>query len=226
MRDLSRFVKLLNVNPSDMEDDMFFYVKRLRQGLAYLIEENSILRKEALLPYLTDIDGSFRNVLPTNEEILDHLNGGDLLFITITFDPRKFPQIIVCSEEQQKLYFEQVLTLAIINEYITHFFGVYETQKNGNIHLHFITKNYNNIENRKTIREFLSQYLTDRKDNKYCVDIRPVKDINGLLNDYLKKDVRGYIHNINTDEYEWVEDDFGPYKVCKKVIKKSLENFI
>lgn len=201
---LAKSLALLNRNPND-ETNISSYIRELRSSLADLLMENSILRDEASLPFISKISKSFRyNPLPPNHYYFQK-GLDDYLFLTITFDPRKFPQLIITSQEEQKQYIEQVLTKANQQEIITLFYGVYELQKNGNIHIHIILNKYNSKENIETIKSFFTPFFTARKDNKYCIDVKPVTNMDGLINDYLIKAPEGVVHNLS-DNYEVIYD--------------------
>lgn len=191
---------LLEQDPNQVFN-LSVYIRQLRTHLRDLLMENTIYCQEATLPDIGDINPSFK-YSPLNEDYwwFQYCNEGDerfdYLFITLTFDPRKFPQLICTSKEEQKKYIERVMTIAVDQSIITSFYGVYELQGNGNIHYHFIASNYDNPHSRKTISEFFSAYLTDRKENKYAVDVKRVTNMKGLIGDYFKKSPEGHLHNL------------------------------
>lgn len=201
-------LRILELDPNAQEN-ISLYIRQLRTCLQTVLMENIIYRQEATLPDIGDINPFFKY-----SPIEDHwwFSFGDkdseaqpFLFITLTFDPRKFPQLIVCPHEEQKKYIEQVLTKSIEENIIKHFYGVYELQANGNIHFHFITSLYDTKENEKQIKQWFSKWFTDRKENKYSVDVKRVHDLNGLLNDYLKKDPQGHVHNLEIIEKKSID---------------------
>lgn len=192
-----RCLLTLEKDPNTQEN-VSMYIRELRSTLRDLLLENTILRKEATLPDLNQKCNFNYNPLPPNhfyfQKELD-----DYLFLTITYDPRKFPQLIVSNSEDQKRYIEQVIALAITNQVITLFYGVYELQKNGNIHVHIILNKYSSEENIETIKSFFTPYFTDRKNNTYAIDCKAVTNIEGLIKDYLIKAPEGVVHNLPID---------------------------
>lgn len=195
-----RALSLLEQDPNTVEN-LSIYIRSLRTHLKDLLLENTIYCQEATLPDIGDINPNFKySPLDPDHWWFTYANDDcerfDYLFITLTFDPRKFPQLICTSKEEQKKYIEKVITKAIEQNIIKTFYGVYELQANGNIHYHFITSLYDTMENTKAIKQWFTQWFTDRKDNKYAVDIKRVTNMAGLVGDYFKKSPEGHLHNL------------------------------
>lgn len=208
-------VDILNIDPNTVEN-LSQYIKDLRISLKDLIIENQLITQKGLLPKIGHISKLFKhNQIDPKHYFFDKGND-DYLFVTITFDPKKYPQLIVTPDYQQKEYIEQILTKATANDVIASFYGVYEKQKNGNIHFHFIVQKYSSIENQNEIKDFFTPYFTDRR-SKYAIDVRPVNNMEGLITDYLKKAVEGVCHNLPDDVY--FDLDLNPLNI------KSLETF-
>lgn len=195
---------LLERDPNK-EENLSMYIRELRSGFRELLLQNTIYRQEATLPHICKISPYFRyNPVSDSHWFFQFCDSEDerhdYLFITLTFDPRKFPQLIVCPEEEQKQYIEQVLTIAHDTQKIGLFYGVYELQGNGNIHYHMITSLYDSKENKDSIKSFFTPFFTDRLENKYAVDVKQVYDMKGLINDYLLKAPKGLCHNLSPDQ--------------------------
>jgi len=199
---LSKALSLINQSPNDVINShhgLSTYIKDLRTVLRDSIEELMIRREESIFPsiYPHPFYFNYHQLPPSHwffdKELIDYL------FITITFDPRKFPQIIVATHQQQKQYIEESLALAINQAKITNFYGIYEAQKNGNIHFHFIINKYNCELNKHELKQFFRPLFTNYDNNKYCIDVRPVTDIKKLFEDYLSKAPLGIVHNLPND---------------------------
>jgi len=199
---LSKAVALINTNPNDIINShhgLSQYLKDLRTVLRSTVEELMIRREQPIFPILPVKLYNFNYHKEETTHWFFDKDENDYLFITITFDPRKFPQIVVATHIQQQKYIEQAIASSIEEEVIRLFYGVLEEQKNGNLHFHFVVQKYNCKDNINQLIEFFKPLFTDVKTNKYCIDVKPVTDLKNLFEDYLKKKPLGYIHNLPQD---------------------------
>lgn len=196
---LAKCLALLGRDPNK-EENLSQYIRELRSSFSDLLLENAVIREKATLPKIGPVSQYFRYTAVNPNHNFFTYDLDQYLFITITYDPRKFPQLIITSDEEQKKYIEQVITRAVQSDELTSFYGVFERQKNGNIHYHFIAKLYNSDENKESIKSFLTPFFTDRKDNKYCIDVKRVTNIEGLIKDYLIKAPEGILHNLSDEQ--------------------------
>lgn len=95
---------------------------------------------------------------------------GKHLFITLTFDPKRFGD---CNEpEEEQLYLLHLINQAYEKELLLPtIYGCFEKHKNGSIHAHFIgTVRYAN-EHVMNLKKFFKARLTDNPYNRNAVDI-------------------------------------------------------
>jgi len=102
-----------------------------------------------------------------------------LYFMTITFDPERFDNLIFTTEQQQKDYI--LSSLYEFKDRINFIYGCFEKHKNGIIHTHMII-NFNDYQ------EFKENYFNKLKSkftrnlrNKYTIDIEAVKALDKVL---------------------------------------------
>lgn len=152
--------------------------------------------QERELRYYKDIDMvlSHSNQYRYNIEEYDKpilLNSSDLsdniqyLSVTITFDPNRFENLEVITEESQKKYILTKWNDFLINSKcnITELYGCFESHQSGIIHSHAIISLYDSI----LLKNYLLRQFSKTVRNKHCIDIKLVYDIQGILN-YINKD--------------------------------------
>lgn len=149
-------------------------VEALEQALAYFKNKDSIMKNlKKHFPY----DGyqKMNNVLlyKSLKPILH--DDSEVLMITQTFDPAKFP--VLNNRVSQRDYIKQVLEVALKDHPIIQ--GCFELHKTGVVHSHFIVTQ--NID-----KENLKQYFTKNKSNEHCINF--VKKTYKEAYDYITKD--------------------------------------
>lgn len=169
------------------------YIRTMREALRTLKLQNDYLSgKEQYIKELSDV-----SVLPFSSEILDLSQvdlSGDAYAITATFDPAKFPQLLITPQSEQIKYFKKIFSKLIVDGEITNLYCVFESHKNGIIHCHAITYLYNNNENKRRLEECIKRHLTDRKRNNTNTVIKPVDNYDKWFS-YLNKEI--------VDSIEW-----------------------
>jgi len=124
-----------------------------------------------------------------------------LYFMTITFDPERFDNLIFTSEDQQKDYI--LKSLYEFRHYINFIYGCFEKHQNGIIHTHMII-NFNDY------KEFKEKYFNKLKSkftrnlrNKYTIDIEAVRDLDKVLQyiDYGEKVKYGFYIFYNSTNF-------------------------
>jgi len=109
-------------------------------------------------------------------------NSIDYKFLTITFDPKKFGQFNLHSDEQNYI-FKQLYKL-IKAKLITSLAGCFELQKNGTTHAHLICRT--TVSNEE-INTALRLAFTDDPKNKCAIRCEDPKNMENVTN-YLKKE--------------------------------------
>jgi len=179
-----------------------------------LINENTQLKRDNLfyrnieLQLLDEDNQSYKGIYKRDESPMafdDYKIKQNLLyFMTITYDPERFDNLIFVSEDQQKEYI--LYSLYKFRHYINFMYGCFEKQNNGIIHAHILI-NYNDSN------EFINDYLPKlksrftrrfiRKNQNQSVDNQPVKDLDKVLNyiDGKEKVKYGFFMFYNSTNY-------------------------
>lgn len=153
-------VKLLNKNygkfTSQYQVDE--YIRLLRSSIKQLKLQNDFLMKEEqYIPITVPVNYPYNNDIMFDNEIEDL--DKDFIAVTITFDQKKFPQLIITPLNEQIKYIEKVFSILIYDKHITGLYGAFERQKNGYIHGHFIMPHYGDHNN---LLETITPYFTNR----------------------------------------------------------------
>lgn len=170
-------------------------------------------------------------------------------FITLTFDPKRFPYISNVSEEQQKSYLKESLINSLLmvfeKEALERMYILmcYEHHNSGIIHSHILINvecaylGANPYYSRKHKKHIchpvkdgviynLKRHLAFDHRNLHCVNIRPIEDYNKAL-DYLRKDNDYQFISFKPMGFYSIEDedndDSGEISFMKKSLKKCLE---
>ena len=170
-------IKLLNTNyhKYQAQYEVDDYIRQLREAVKTLKLQNDYLsKKESYIPLTVPRNYIFNNEFMDETELENPTD--NFIAITITFDQKKFPQLIITPLSEQINYIKKVLSIFIYDESFTSIYGSFERQKNGYIHAHLIMPYYGNILN---LHDKLSPYFTNRsKSNKqYAVLIKPVDNL-------------------------------------------------
>lgn len=156
---------------------------KMRQQLIDLQNENYELKKQIAQSTIPKRLPSFykQHFIFNCWDATDYFNTENLMvFITLTFDPTfNLPK----TNEEQCNYFTE---LNYENRYLyIKLFGVYEHHKSGIIHFHGIYEFLNEETYKQCIENFKNK-LT--KNSNKAVLPKPITNLNGLLNDYFKKE--------------------------------------
>lgn len=159
-----------------------YYIRELRKQIILQQQQLNYLQKtETYLPIIDTAN------YPYDDEKLDEVKPAqDYVAVTMTLDPRKFPQLMFTPEHYQEKYFKQIISHLIYTDEFNAVYGAFEKQLNGNIHCHFIAPLYNTPANHKALAAAIKPYLTDRVSNDKAVLIKPVSDTGGWL-EYMNK---------------------------------------
>jgi len=171
------------------------YIRNLRSHVKQLTET---------IEFMTDIEQMLEapqfsiltSTVQWNEtEITEVYPGPDYLAITLTLDPNRFTNIKTVSIDNQKKYFKKILSQLYIDNEFNNIYGSFELQRNGNVHVHAITRMYNSPDNRNSLETAFKHYLTNNPKNKHAVEVKPCTDISGWLKYINKSDsVKEYFH--------------------------------
>ena len=154
------------------------YIRSLRRELVTLkLQNDFLLKEESYIPIKVERNYPFKNEELLVKDIEEP--NRDFIAITITFDQKKFPQLIITPLHQQIKYIEKVISTIIYEQHITAVYGSFERQKNGYIHAHLIAPYYGDHNN---LEKQLSTYFTNRTgEQQHAVLIKPVTDLNKWL---------------------------------------------
>ena len=151
------------------------YIRVLRKNLLDLkLQNDFLLKEESYIPIKVHREYYFDEEEMFETDLKD--KDADYKAITITFDQKKFPQLIITPLSEQIKYIEKVISNLLYEQHITAIYGSFERQKNGYIHGHFIVPYYGNHHNLQT---HINTYFTDRTkgDKQYAVLIKPVDNL-------------------------------------------------
>lgn len=107
-------------------------------------------------------------------------------FLTITFDPKKFGQFNLHSDEQNYI-FKQLYKLIKAN-LITSLSGCFELQKNGTTHAHMICRT---TASNDEINTALVLSFSDDPKNKYAIKCEDPRSMNNITT-YMQKEAQDY----------------------------------
>lgn len=197
---------LLNLPFDSFESmsEVHLYVRRLRDTirkqyfeLSYYRDINQYLRKYSQ-HQLSNVELFYEYRKLDSIEMIDRLWA-----VTITFDPNRFHNIDLTSEEEQQLYIKFHLMKAIRRFNIPFLYGSFEKHKNGRTHFHGVVSIYDNTE----LEKYLLRKFTNNPRNKHCILWKAI--------DNLPK----WLEYINKESL-----DFISYKNQKKCIEKLIIN--
>jgi len=179
-----------------------------------LINENTQLKKDNLfyrnieIQLLHEDNQSYKLIYQRDESPMafdDYKIKHNLLyFMTITYDPERFDNLIFTSEEQQKEYI--LYSLYKFRNQINFIYGCFEKQTNGIIHAHLLI---NYIDHIYFINDYLPKLKSQftkrflRKNHKQSIDNEPVKDLDKVLNyiDGKEKEKYGFFLFYNSTNF-------------------------
>jgi len=187
--DLHNLIKeLINENTQLKRDNLFY-----RNIELTLVDENR--RHYQLLYKQEDTPMAFNDY---------QMRQNLMYFMTITYDPQRFDNFELTSEEQQKEYI--LYSLYKFRHQINFMYGCFEKQSNGFIHAHILI-NYTDA------KEFINESLTKlkslftrrftRKNQKQTIDNEVVKDLDKVLEyiDNGDKEKCGFFLYYNSTNY-------------------------
>ena len=182
--------KIVNISYSKFSNqyELDDYIRKLRNMVIKLkLQNDFLLKEESYLPLKVENMVSFN----TDKKYHTDLAEVNIQYkaITITFDHKKFPQLIITPKNHQQNYIEKVISICIREELFTGVYGCFELQGNGTIHGHFIIPYYGD---EKLLYEKLIPYFTDRKQKQYAIVIKTVDDIVGWFT-YMHKESKDFI---------------------------------
>lgn len=184
------------------------YIRRLRDMVTQLkIKNDFLLEKKTYLPMVIKKDSDMVNFTRSVIESCSQVEQVAYIAVTITYDPRFFPQLIITPLWEQENYIKRVLAHQINNNRITSIYGCFELQKNGRIHFHGIIPVYGSEKIAK-LEDELSAYFTSGTHQK-AIKIKPVDNIQKWL-DYInkKEEYKTYLEynmKVNNSLHEFQE---------------------
>lgn len=159
------------------------YIRQLRQTIVKQQQRLNYLEKtETYLPLIDTAN------YPFDEDELTEIKNSEIDYaaVTMTLDPKKFPQLMFTPEYNQQKYYKQIISKLIYTDTINAVYGCFEKHLNGIVHCHLIIPTYNTPANYQELEKAIKPYLTDRQRNKYAVVIKPATDSSGWLK-YINK---------------------------------------
>lgn len=121
---------------------------------------------------------------------LDEIDGSDRKWaLTITFDPNRFTNIDLTTDEEQILYIKFHLMKAIRRFNVPFLYGSFENHKNGRIHFHGVISIYDITE----IEKYLKRKFTNNPQNRNCILWKPIDNMTKWLA-YINKESSSYIY--------------------------------
>jgi len=203
------------------------FLKLQKENIKLKKENLQLIRQDSCIKLLKELP--YNNVIELERVLLDPLNlpsTEPCKFVTLTFDPKKFP--ILTNRTAQRQYIKESLEQLIktywgCNNKMHEFYGCYELHDSGIVHAHFVIKQIGVEE-----LAILKRQFTDNPNNgitphvcmkdymsavKY-INKRETKDPNVMCNWFV---FRKTFMNVD------LKIQF--YKSLKKPLEKS-ENFI
>jgi hypothetical protein len=204
-------IQLVNKNYSKMTSmyEIEDYIRQLRKTVLDLkLKNNFLLKNEQYLPIKCERNYPFDESIMELEELEEP--DRDFIAINITYDQKKFPQLIITPLEEQKKYIKKVFSNLLYEERITAVYGCFEKQKNGVIHGHYIVPYYGD---HSELEEYINSYFTNRKfgDKQYAVLIKKVTTKIDWFT-YMNKDEPSPPYSVRRKE----NGDFIEYNLRKK----------
>lgn len=159
------------------------YIRKLRKTIVKQQQRLNFLEQtETYLPKIDTVNYPY-----DDNQLMEIENLSiDYVSVTMTFDPRKFPQLLFTPEYYQQNYFKQIISKLIYTDVINAVYGCFEKHNSGIIHCHFIAPLYNTSSNYQELEQIIKPYLTDRATNNKAVVVKPTTNTSGWLN-YINK---------------------------------------
>jgi len=189
------------------DDDLHELIREIIKKYIQLKNDNLMYRIIELL-LLSDTTNSYNLLFQHDIEPMafeDYKIRDNLLyFMTITYDPDRFDNLILTTEDQQKKYI--LYSLYKFHHQINFIYGCFEKQTNGIIHAHLLINYVDHIEFiNEHLKKFKSRFTKRflNKNQNQTVDNQPVKDLDKVLNyiDGKEKVKYGYFRYYNSQNY-------------------------
>jgi len=165
-----------------------------------LINENKELYKDNLLyrniefPLLKTHSSKYKYMYTYDSQPMAweeyHMREYQIHFLTITFDPDRFDNLILTTEEAQKNYI--LHSLSEFKNKINFIYGCFEKHKNGIIHSHLLINFFDHMDFLENSYPSLKAKFTKNIRNPYTLKLEPVN--------HLEK-VAAYIDNGDKVKY-------------------------
>lgn len=115
--------------------------------------------------------------------LTDLSNSGNFYAVTITFDPNRFENLDVITEESQQKYILTKLYDFLSKGYnVTELYGSFELHQSGVVHSHLLI----GIYDWKQLYDFLLRQFSKTRRNKHCILIKPIDDMKKWI-EYINK---------------------------------------
>jgi len=188
----SSLVKLLtkNYNNCTAQHEIDEYIRDLRKACIDLkLKNDFLLEKRSYLPIVCLQTYCF-NDNKLNISDFETISSLNCVAITLTFDPKKFPQLIITPQYDQILYIQKVISNYLYGKMFNQIYGSFELQQNGNVHFHGIAPYY---DEPRVLQSCLAAEFTNRNPLKQnAVLVKPVNDLEGWLT-YINKESNDYL---------------------------------
>lgn len=174
-----QLAKLINKNYQKLTSqyEVDDYIRQLRFAVKELkLQNDFLLETQSYLPIKQPINNySFNDQQVNYEDIQDP--EVDYYAITLTFDSKKFPQLIITPDIEQIKYIKKVISTILYERLFTRVYGSFEKHKSGIIHFHGVIPLYKSLDNKINLDLLLKPYFTDSEHNKHAVLTKPVDDL-------------------------------------------------
>lgn len=181
--------KLLILNYSKLTNqfEVDQYIRDLRNALKKKIMQNDfLLKKESYIPIKCNYEFPFKEEIMEYSMIKDI--DRDFIAITLTFDQKMHPQLIITPQYDQIKYIKKVISNLIYENHITAVYGCFEKHKSGYIHSHLLVPHYGSHND---LQDKILPYFTNRK-KQHAVLIKHVDDLKKWI-DYINKESDDFI---------------------------------
>lgn len=202
--DDKHIASLLNTDHSqyDQTFQLESYIRELKRTLRVVHLRNLYLTNEEGRIYFKNLQQQTILVSPSDPLFISDIapKQGTFHEITMTIDPKTYPQLIITPIDEQIRYFKKIISKVIQTDLIDDIYGCFELQKNGNIHFHGLTTIYDNKEQSLILESYMHQFLTNRpyKRESYfkTVQCKPIRDLNNWLTYMRKSPIEFIQHNF------------------------------
>jgi len=194
-RDLERYLKI------ETNDELAQLVKELLIENKQLKEDNAYYR--CIDIHLSKADDKYLNIYSQEDSPMafDSIILKSKWFLTITFDPKRFSNFHLTTENEQKKYI--LLQLYKYRTSLNFMYGCFEKHKNGVVHAHILIDPIDPAEFKYNDLKKLKSSFTRNNYSKITIDYQEVKAIEKVIEyiDHGDKQKYGFFQYYNSQNY-------------------------